>query len=62
MAFENVGISFSPLATGRQSGHRPGSGNQTQEAIRTISTRIPRITPGARAIAPEPLLSAGSRS
>ena len=59
MALSDYGQSFSPLRQGPDAGRaKPGGGSQTQEAIRTISTRIPRITQGGQSLAPAPLLNA----
>ena len=60
MALSDYGTSFSPLQRGPGDGReKPGGGGQpTQEAIRTISTRIPRMAQGGAGIAPQPLLNA----
>ena len=58
MALSDYGQSFSPLRQGPDDRSKPGGGSQTQEAIRTISTRIPRISQGGQSLAPAPLLNA----
>lgn len=51
------GISFSPIQDDPTQ-HGPTANRPIQEAIRTLSLRIPQTRPGANAIAPNALMSA----